>query len=83
MGAWFSLEHHEQILQAQYVWRSPLGYLHLFSSVLGRSYLIQTARLAAYLESGMLKPQEEALLTERATREAMNQLETYPERLLG
>ena len=83
LGAWFSLEHHEQILQVQYVWRSPLGYLHLFSSVLGRSYLIQTARLAAYLESGMLKPQEEALLTERATREAMNQLETYPERLLG
>jgi Protein of unknown function (DUF1631) len=83
LGAWFSLAHHEQIHQVQYVWRSPLGYLHLFSSVPGRSYLIQTARLAAYLESGMLSPQEEALLTERATREALTQLETNPERLLG
>lgn len=83
LGAWFSLDYHEQLVQVQYVWRSPLGYLHLFSSVLGRSYLIQTARLAAYLEAGMLRPQEEALLTERATRDALTQLETNPERLLG
>lgn len=83
LGAWFSLDYHEQLVQVQYVWRSPLGYLHLFSSVLGRSYLIQTARLAAYLEAGMLKPQEEALLTERATRDALTQLEKYPARLLG
>ncbi len=82
LGAWFSLDYHEQLVQVQYVWSSPLGYLHLFSSVLGRSYLIQTARLAAYLDAGMLKPQEEALLTERATRDALTQIEKYPERLL-
>lgn len=83
LGAWFTLEYLEQSVQVQYVWRSPLGYLHLFSSVVGHSYLIQTARLAAYLEAGLLTSQEEASLTVRATRDALVKLEANPERLLG
>jgi len=83
LGAWFTLKYLEQAVQVQYVWRSPLGHLHLFSSVVGRSYLIQTARLAAYLEAGLLTPQEEASLTVRAARNALTKLEVNPERLLG
>jgi hypothetical protein len=83
LGAWFSLNYLAQSVQVQYVWRSPMGHLHLFSSVLGRSYLIQSVRLAAYLEAGLLVPQEEVSLTVRATRSAMAKLEAEPERLLA
>ncbi len=83
LGAWFTLDYLEQPVQVQYVWRSPIGHLHLFASVVGRSYLIQSVRLAAYLEAGLLAPQEEASLTVRATRSAMAKLEANPERLLA
>jgi hypothetical protein len=83
LGAWFRLDHNTQIAQVQYVWRSPLGHLHLFASAVGRSYLIQTARLAAYLQAGLLEPQEEESLTVRATRDALGKLEANPERLLS
>lgn len=83
LGAWFTLNYQDQAIQIQYVWRSPLGHLHLFSSVVGRSYLIQTARLAAYLEVGLLIPQEEDSLTVRATRDALTRLEANPELLLA
>jgi hypothetical protein len=83
LGAWFTLDYLDQRVQVQYVWRSPIGHLHLFASVVGRSYLIQSVRLAAYLEAGLLVPQEEASLTVRATRSAMAKLEANPERLLA
>jgi hypothetical protein len=83
LGSWFRLDHNAQVAQVQYVWRSPLGHLHLFSSAVGRSYLIQSARLAAYLQAGLLEPQEEETLTVRATRDALGKLEANPERLLG
>ncbi len=83
LGAWFTLDYLGQQVQVQYVWRSPLGHLHLFASVVGRSYLIQSVRLAAYLEAGLLAPQEDVSLTVRATRSAMAKLEANPERLLA
>jgi hypothetical protein len=83
LGAWFTLDYLDQSVQVQYVWRSPIGHLHLFASVVGRSYLIQSVRLAAYLEAGLLLPQEEVSLTVRATRSAMAKLEANPERLLA
>ncbi|MDI1245377.1 MAG: DUF1631 family protein, partial [Rhodoferax sp.] len=58
LGVWFTLDYLEQPVQVQYVWRSPIGHLHLFASVVGHSYLIQSVRLAAYLEAGLLAPQE-------------------------
>ena len=82
LGAWFTLNYLEQGVQVQYVWRSPLGHLHLFSSVVGRSYLIQTTRLAGYLQDGLLKPQEDVSLMVRATRDAMAKLEANPARML-
>lgn len=83
LGAWFVLNFNAQETQVQYVWRSPLGHLHLFASNLGRSYLIQTVRLAAYLQAGLLEPQERESLTLRATRNALGKIEANPERLLA
>jgi len=82
LGAWFRLDHNGRAAQVQYVWRSPMGHLHLFASSVGHSYLIQTVRLAAYLQAGLLEPQESEPLTQRATRDAVGKLEANPERLL-
>ncbi len=83
LGAWFTLDHNNQIAQVQYVWRSPLGHLHLFANNLGHSYLIQTARLAAYLQAGLISPNEEEPLMMRATRDALGKIQANPERLLA
>lgn len=56
LGAWFTLDDQGQILQVQYVWRGPQGRLHLFASRAGRSYLIQSGCLVAYLAAGWLAP---------------------------
>ena len=83
LGAWFVLNYNAQETQVQYAWRSPLGHLHLFASNLGRSYLIQTVRVAAYLQAALLEPQEREPLTQRATRNALGKIEAHPERLLA
>ena len=83
LGAWFLLRLNAQEAQVQYVWQSPLGHLHLFASNLGHSYLIQTVRLAAYLQAALLEPQEREPLTLRATRNALGKIEAHPERLLA
>ena len=52
-------------------------------TTLGRCYLIQAARVAAYLQAGLLVPSEEEALTVRATRDALAKLDANPERLLS
>jgi len=83
LGAWFTLDHNGKVTPVQYVWRSERKHLNLFTSSAGHSYLIQAGRLAAYLQAGLLLPQEEETLTVRATRDALTKLEANPERLLG
>jgi hypothetical protein len=83
LGAWFSLDHNGVVTQVQFVWRSERKHLNLFAASNGHSYLIQGGRLAAYLQAGLLLPQEEETLTVRATRNALSKLEADPERLLG
>ena len=83
LGSWFTLDHNGRVAQVQFVWRSDRKHLNLFASTDGRSYLIQAGRLAAYLQAGLLLPQEEETLTVRATRDALVKLEANPERLLG
>ena len=80
-GTWYTLDHNGVISQVQYVWRSDHKHLHLFASVDGRSFLIQARRLAAYLQAGLITPQEEEPLTARATRDALAKLNANPERL--
>jgi hypothetical protein len=83
LGSWFTLDHNRSVNQVQYVWRSPLGHLHLFASTVGRSYLFQSNRLAAYLQKGLILPQEDEPLITRATRQALGKIEANPERLLA
>jgi hypothetical protein len=83
LGSWFTLDHNGQMAQVQFLWRSERKHLNLFAATNGRSYLIQAGRLAAYLQAGLLLPQEEEALTVRATRDALTKLAANPERLLG
>ena len=82
LGAWFGLDVSGAVKQVQYVWRSARGQLHLFSAGAGKSYLVQTRRMAAYLQAGLLVPIEDEALTVRATRQALAKLNSEPERLL-
>ncbi len=82
LGAWFTLDHNSHVTPVQFVWRSERKHLNLFAASSGHSYLIQAGRLAAYLQAGLLLPQEEEALTVRATRDALAKLEANPERLL-
>jgi hypothetical protein len=82
LGSWFRLSFNKQVAQVQYVWRSPLGHLHLFANSVGHSYLFQSLRLAAYLQAGLLEPQEDEPLMMRATRNALGEIEADPQRLL-
>ena len=82
-GAWFTLEHEGSSSRVQYAWHSQRRQLHLFASTDGTSYLLQLRRLGAYLQAGLLVPQEEESLTLRATREALTRLDAQPERLLA
>ena len=82
-GAWFTLDHNARVVQVQFVWRSARKHLSLFACTDGRSYLIQGGRLAAYLQAGLLIPEEQESLTVRATRDALGKLAANPERLLS
>jgi uncharacterized coiled-coil protein SlyX len=83
LGAWFTLDHNSHLAQVQFVWRSERKHLNLFASSTGKGYLLQAGRLAAYLQAGLLLPQEDEALTVRAARNALAKLEANPERLLG
>ena len=83
IGSWFTLDHNARVVQVQFVWRSARKHLSLFACTDGRSYLIQGGRLAAYLQAGLLIPEEQESLTVRATRDALGKLAANPERLLS
>ncbi len=83
VGSWFTLDHNKQINHVQFSWRSDRKHLNLFAASSGKSFLIQAGRLAAYLQAGLLLPQEEEGLTVRATRDALTKLEANPERILA
>ncbi len=82
LGSWYRLTYEGQDLQVQHIWRSPLGHLHLMASAASESYLMQTGRMAAYLEAGLMQPEETESLTTRATRDAMAKLQAQPDLLL-
>ncbi|HMN21799.1 MAG TPA: DUF1631 family protein [Ottowia sp.] len=82
LGTWFTLDYQGALIQVQYVWRSARGQLHLLAGAADKSYLVQTQRLAAYLQAGLLVPVEDEALTVRATREALAKLQAKPDELL-
>ncbi len=83
LGSWYTLDHNNQITQVQFAWRSHRKHLNLFAASSGKSFLIQGGRLAAYLQAGLLLPQEEETLTVRATRDALSKIDANPERLMA
>jgi hypothetical protein len=83
IGAWFGLDHNGKLGSVQLAWRSQHGQLYLFVSNAGRCFLMQSARVASYLQAGLLVPSEEEALTVRATREALAKLDANPDRLLA
>jgi hypothetical protein len=82
-GQWFTLRGAGVATRVQYVWRSARGQLHLFAAPAGMSYLVQTRRLAAYLQAGLLAPLEDEALTIHAMRETLDQLGREPDLLLA
>ena len=83
IGSWFGLDHNGKLNNVQLAWRSERGQLYLFVTNIGRCFLIQSTRVAAYLQAGLLVPTEDETLTVRATRDALAKLEANPERLLS
>jgi hypothetical protein len=83
IGSWFGLDHNGKLNSVQLAWRSQRGQLYLFVTNGGRCFLIQSLRVAAYLQAGLLVPSEEEALTVRATRDALAKLDANPERLLN
>jgi Protein of unknown function (DUF1631) len=82
IGAWFGLDHNGKLNNVQLAWRSERGQLLMFVTAAGHCYLIQAARVAAYLQAGLLVASEDEALTVRATRDALAKLDANPERLL-
>jgi hypothetical protein len=77
------LRHKGQTLHVQLAWRSQRGQLCMFVASQQHCILIAVARMAAYLESRSLVPAEQEALTVRATRQALEQLDADPLRLLN
>ena len=82
LGTGFTLDYQGVATPVQYAWRSARGQLHLLASRAGKSYLLQTQRLAAYLQAGLLVPLEDEALTVRATRDALAKLQVQPGQML-
>ena len=82
VGDGFRLAHNGCLARVQLVWRSERQQLNLLVATDGRSYLMQEGRLAAYLQAGLLVPQEREPLTVRLTRDALHKIAAHPERLL-
>jgi hypothetical protein len=82
LGNWFTMDHNGKVRQVQYAWASDRRQLHLFAANDGYCYLMPLRRLGAYLQAGLLVPNEEEALTVRATRDALAKLDANPERLL-
>lgn len=82
LGAWFVLDYRDKKEPVQLVWQGLQRHLMLFVSAKGRGVLFQVHRLAAFLEAGLMAPQEAETLTVQATRQAIAKLNADPERLL-
>lgn len=82
VGSWYTLDHAQRQEAVQLVWHGMRGRLVLFVTATGRGKLFAVDRLAAYLQAGLMKPAQEEALTIKATRQALNQIQADPARLL-
>lgn len=83
LGSWHGLEYRGSSEQVQLAWRGQRQPLALFVTPQGRNILFSLGSIAAFLQAGLLLPEQEEALTVRATRNALSKLEADPGRLLG
>ena len=82
IGSWHTLEFRGRSEPVQLAWQGMRRQLSLFVSGTGRCVLFPLRELAAFLESGALRPAEDEPLTARATRNVLARLDENPT-LLG
>jgi hypothetical protein len=82
LGSWHGLEYRGSSEQVQLAWRGQRQRLALFVTPQGRNILLSLGSIAAFLQAGLLLPEQEEALTVRATRNVLSKLEADPGRLL-
>lgn len=82
LGSWYVLDYRGRQERVQLAWQGLQKHLVLFVTGQGRGVLFQVHRLAAFLQAGLLVPEEEESLTVQATRSALEKLNADPDRLL-
>ncbi|HJV71835.1 DUF1631 family protein [Ideonella sp.] len=83
LGAAFMLDWRGRQQSVRLVWQGMSRQLSLFSAADGRCVLFQKARLAAFLQAGLLVPLQDESLTVAATRNAIEKIKADPARLLA
>ncbi|MDI4633028.1 DUF1631 family protein [Pelomonas sp. V22] len=83
VGGWYMLDYRGRNEAVQLAWRGNRRNMVLFVSPNGRGVLFQQARLAAFLQAGLLLPAQDEALTVKATRNALAKLDVDPSRLLN
>jgi hypothetical protein len=83
LGAAFTLDLRGRQMAVRLVWQGMSRQLSLFSAADGRCALFQKARLAAFLQAGLLVPLQDESLTVAATRSAIEKIKADPARLLA
>lgn len=83
LGAAFMLDWRGRQQSVRLVWQGMSRQLSLFSAADGRCVLFQKARLAAFLQAGLMVPLQDESLTVAATRNAIEKIKADPARLLS
>lgn len=83
VGSAFMLEYRGRRESVRLAWQGMHKQLSLFVNGAGRCVLFQKARLAAFLQAGLLLPAQEESLTVAATRSAISKINADPSRLLA
>jgi Protein of unknown function (DUF1631) len=81
-GESFMLDYRGRHESVRLAWQGMHRQLTLFTAPGGRCVLFQKARLAAFLQAGLLVPAQDESLTTAATRSAMAKINADPARLL-
>jgi hypothetical protein len=81
LGGAYSLDYRGRHDTVRLAWQGMHKQLTLFVTHEGRCVLFQKARLAAFLQAGLLVPVEDESLTMVATRDALRKLSADPSRL--
>lgn len=82
VGSAYMLEYRGRRESVRLAWQGMHKQLLLFVAAGGRCVLFQKARLAAFLQAGLLVPAQDESLTVAATRSAIHKINADPARLL-